>query len=257
MKKLLTNLILITAGLFFIYSCSSSVKKNESKAIGSKKMLWEFDSNESQTRLLFINNDKIYALAGDYLEFGNPGKVLFCLDLKSGKVVWSKKREASDNPANQVILQNGKIIWNSSKQMVIKAESGVTTKIGRARSYKSLLNAKKAHLNGKKYVIKNNILYCEDAVTAKTIWKWEKKALKLSSLQIADNKVFFIGMPDRKIYVLKSETPELLGKFDIPIVKGVKSPNAINFNFLIKNNVLYLGLYNGKVQAYNLNYSSN
>lgn len=205
-KKIL--LILLSLSIMLV-ACKKTYKL---------KPYWSIKTEGKTSRVLFVYNNCLYASAGEYMEFGSPNYMIYCLDMKSGATKWLYKGDKN--------IINHKIALYKDKICIVPTNDGTLI----------WLDAK----TGKKL---ENI----------NIGEPERTSLKQnfnSFKAVAINGVEATKIPAS--IVCKDNSGNVLWKYIDKPMLNVKYPYRANFSFLINENILFIGQYNGKVDSFRI-----
>jgi len=208
-----------------LFSCNTSQRGDVNF---NKKKNWIFRAFGNTCRVHFFYKNRLYATSGEYTFIGSPNRYLYCLNPSTGKVLWSLDAGAGVTTRVPVIIKN-KIYWGpiAIAPWFLNPFAGE-----RVSSIKKI--PKK---NYKKVILHNKSL----SIIA------QKK--HVTSSKIFGNKWLFINKKDRSIYAYNIKNGKKIWHHKVRIVSGIKYENRINFSYIYKNGVLFIGHYDGMIEA--------
>lgn len=211
------------------------------------ELAWQYKSMDlpkGQSEMLVssavVRNGKVYA--------GNKDSKFFCLDLATGKPLWTAtvNKAAFDGAAG---FSGDLVIAGSTDCFVYawNAETGKEAwKFETMGEVHAAVNVWKDPASGKDRVFigsHDNMLYCLDAATGQKLWEAETGNYVNGGSAIADGKVVFGGC-DAILHVHDAATGKEL--------KQVEVGNYIGNNVAIASGIAYVTHYGNRVGAYDL-----
>lgn len=272
MSKFSFIIMILFSGLFINYA--------------ELKEIWRFNTEEQTTGGFNIYRDKIYLNAGEYIDSGFPTKILFCIDINSGKQLWKFKTKLYlSHPVffndriifwdNQYIdkvyclnKDSGKTIWKFDLKGKYTVESsGIEGFLYLADinqkyyhlDYNTgkLIGAEKIEIPENNYPEETIINYKENKIKIidrkilcnnndKIIWEYDSENIIEDSV-IYNQNLFFATETERSVHCLDCETGKHLWKHDVERLDNVHEPDMVNFNFKVYNSYLIISTYNGDI----------
>lgn len=264
MKKILKKFSFFLVFSISALMCFSAMNAQAAiKAdLGEQKKKWEVKTGEQRASLHFEYKNRLYILAGDYIAVGNPNKTLLCVDAKRGRILWKKRQSRKRMEMDTTLtLKKRTVLWhfrNSKRAKFYNPKNGRLIKVRKMKNTLPYNYSVPSSVKKGKFIfsIENfKVLTCKNS-EGKTLWKWQKANLNINRIAVSGNKIYFSAMPGRKIYALDINNQKVVGIYNVPITRGAKDASSIqDYSFVVKNNVLYLGLYSGKIQAYKLKFA--
>ncbi len=182
--------------------------------------IWKIKTKGKTARVRFIYKNLLIATAGEYLEFGSPNHLIYCINKLNGQVQWTKdvgkNNIISDFRINRkrkilyVKLANERVIFLDFNGKVIRGD---------------------ANWIPKENVLNKNIKYA-----------------KAASYNGSRRKNTGPG-----IHVIHKKTKKILWQIKFKPKKNFKYPYRADFNFFVEGMRLFIGHYTGHISSYYIN----
>lgn len=241
MKQILTALFILF--IFILGACSGPSKP---------KQLWKIKLPHSTAGLNGLHKNILFISAGEYMEFGSPNHILFAINSEDGKIIW-KKDAGKDSIMGNVIFQENHLFWQDNEQktsMVLKVHSG--DKIEPAPLLSAQKGSKDQKENLERIRLKKEGMKTISLLSigaAKKHWQYHAKNPIVRYIRTGP-LVLIATKNDRKITALSLKNGKEIWSVDVPLVKNVKYPEAVNFSFSLYYDKLFVVNYDAEVIAY-------
>jgi len=249
------------------------------------KELWAVTTKEENASVIKIYKDKLYVLAGDYIENGLPSRHLFCFSKDKGKKIWHiNLKDIFDGPVfydnklyvwaglsrgkvYAITTDKGKIVWEFNQDenysfvsYNIDYDKGlIFLEDDKSKFYTLDMKTGKLLVSDSLYTTTTNDLLINEQkefiINDKKIscyvdrnLVWEKEFSSRLVKPSLDNKnVYFVNYKERSIYALSQDDGHIIWKFYVKVIPNVKEPNEINFSYIATHENLYIAQYDGTV----------
>lgn len=199
------KIILMFLATSVILSCGKEYRFNTN---------WGFDTGNDTAVVKFQFKSHVYVSAGEYLNTGSPNHLLYCLEIKNGKVKWKLDIGAG------IIIHKMSLVKNiiflktlNNKEIYLDALTGENL---RNKPHSSISESTPYHaFNGKKVVA---IAGDEEA----------GKPARIDCVNSAGKTVW---------------------SYQVAPLLHVKEPYEVNFSFIMDGSNLILATYDGKVKS--------
>lgn len=175
---------------------------------------WVFDTKKNRAGVAFQYKDSIIISAGEYLNINSPNHLIYCLDVKTGKVKW-KFDVGAGVILHRIQLFKDKILLKSVKDKVTWLD---------ALTGKKLKNVAASNAPDTK---RNHIFNGNTAVAVSGNEQTKKPGA----------------------IICKNANGKTLWSYPVKPIPNVKEPYEVNFSFLIHGSNLILATYDGKVKS--------
>ena len=200
---------------------------------------WATPSGQPTAYFAGARGDRVYVLAGPYVEFGTPASSLVCLEASSGKLLWTHSGDQTLNldGASDSLLD---VSTMEGAGKILSAETGKATKPTKAESDATTPIEGPAEAQG--CASEGAKLSCEG-------WSVEESGA-LSKLGRYGDAVCYAVAGSLEIRCRAAASGDLDFALAVPKVEGVKDPEAVKFSFALVGDQLIVANYDGTVLAY-------
>ncbi|MCP4129468.1 MAG: PQQ-binding-like beta-propeller repeat protein [bacterium] len=249
----ITGLSLVIIGLIFAVIIFLARPTPAGPAEPAK--LWEVQTSGKTAYASFVYENKLFATAGEYLEFGSPSHLLYAIDAGTGKVSW-KVDAGKGIITGMPLVYKDHIVWEQdvlSEEGIIKIfDTKTGNEVDDIEVPKELPDEDPSNIhNGKKYIIKKNKLSVVSLKDNKKIWDTIRES-NISDLIVQKNKVYYAEEKTQKIYCHNYDTGKIEWIHQVARFTNVKNPDLVKFSFVINSGKLFVANYDGKITGYKL-----
>ncbi len=241
------GLVFLVSLALMAFSCQTG--KDSVANSSGENAIWQWDSKQDLADVIGISDGKLYGKAGRYLEFGSPNHILFCLDAKTGKVLW--QTDIGKNEIMQrTVLAKGFLYAESisEKKWFFDALTGKKIRPN-TNHWRLLAHAAKQRKEKKPLQVESKddtLVFLSQ--TGKKLW--QKKENPAQKIRITATEMCYALQKPRQIRCRDKQTGRLQYRLDVRKIPNVQYPDKIDFSFLAQSGWIYIGHYDGKVEAY-------
>lgn len=205
--------------------------------------LWTVQTQGKTARIVDVVGDRVYALAGAYVEMGSPTRWAISLEASSGRVIWS--RDLGETIFARASIVDGLFVLSSTegKRTVLDATTGAPSP---KKPPKDIPKAEDAPLDCKSDAGK---LVCRDAKSGAE--KWSSAVQEpISLITQPAGKVCHARARVLVVECRDSGSGALLFTHSVPQVPNVKEPDEVHFDYRVVGSKLYVANYDGTIAAF-------
>lgn len=200
--------------------------------------LWATASGKPTANLVGVRDGRVYALAGEYVDNGEPSTHLVAFAEDSGAVQWTfaNKTMLTVDGANETLVG----LTASEKPLYVAIKTGKKAKPKKGETdtitpFEGPTAASGCTAEGVK-------IGCGE-------WSVEEGGT-IADVQSFEDMVCYAVATAREVRCRSTSTGDLGFAITVPAVEGVKDPEATNFQFGFANGKLFISNYDGAVMAF-------
>ncbi|PRP99940.1 outer membrane protein assembly factor BamB family protein [Enhygromyxa salina] len=199
---------------------------------------WATPSGQPTAQIATVLDDRIYAIAGAYMDIGTPATHVVALSAETGKLLWTYKNKESLSLAG-LSAEFVSLTTSSEKAVVIGAAAGKVKKPNKAQA--EAITAPPTSDAGD----------CTAEGTTLTCASWNvTEAGAVSQLRVADEGICYAVAGAREIRCRAAGNGDLVFVVAVPAVPDAKEPEAANFSFELAGGSLIVANYDGTILAF-------
>ena len=214
------------------------------------KQLWREQTNGQQAQVEIVDGNRLYVLAGKYAEHGNPGRYVSCRSTNTGRAVWTYDAGILMVRALQRRGTLLAVVGTDGQTLFLDARTGkhLTTPPA-SRPQPTWPPRRTLVIGDVTCLATGGHLACRDTRRNQVVF--EVKGLhEVNHLVHDQGRLCWATAAERTVTCARLNTGKTLWRLVVPVVSGVKHPGAINFNYRLVGNRLFIGNYDGTVAAY-------
>jgi len=200
--------------------------------------LWATPTAKPTANLVGVRNGHVYALAGEFVEMGEPATHLVALDEAAGTLTWTHagKVMLTATGASDVLVA----LTAAEKPVYVAVKTGKKAK------------PKKGEVEA---ITPFDVAPGAEGCTADgvdlTCGSWTvAEGGAVSSSTAFNDQVCYAVATTREVRCRAMSNGDLGFAIAVPAVEGVKDPEAVNFQFMFANGKLFVSNYDGTVLAF-------
>ena len=176
-------------------------------------VLWEIQTKGKTAQVQFSFQDKIIVTAGEYIDYGSPNHLVYSMDAKTGKIIWLTDI-GKGVIVHELTIKDKIIFMKTTDDKIIRIDA----------------------VSGK--LITGNISIMPA--------RMNKNHEYNGNPCFASGGKIKLNIP-RLIFCKDKKTGKKLWSFVVPRVNYVYEPDNVDFSFVIENQRVFIGQYNGKI----------
>jgi len=209
--------------------------------VPAPKSLWSVQTQGKTASIVDVAGERVYAVAGNYLEFGSPTRYVMALEASSGRVVWSKDMGETIFPESFVADGLFVLTSDKGKRTVLDAEKGAPSP---KKPPKEAPKKEAGALDCKQETKK---LACKGKDGA-ALWQIDVEE-PISRLTQPAGRVCFARSRVLTIECRDAATGAVQWSHAVPRLSNIAEPNEVHFDYKIDGGRVYIANYDGTITA--------
>jgi hypothetical protein len=224
----------------------TSIKAIAEAVSAPLRVVWTQQTRGQTAHLIDVNDGRVYAVAGRYLEFGSPTRHFVALAAEDGRVLW-------EHDAGEVLFGEQWIVGSrlvavpdSGRPLLLDLSTGKRVKATGTRPSKSAASPPALDCSRE-----GNHVSCRARSGATPTWQ-VVVAHATSRLSQPPGLVCFAQNKVLTIECRNALNGDAVWSFAVPRVPNIEEPNEVHFSYLVTGSRLFVANYDGTIMAVDL-----